>query len=593
MRHRLCEIAIALLVLTFVVPAAAAGPAALDPSCEQIRKACEQAGFVSGGTRTGKGIRPDCIGPIMNGTSAVNPTMPLPSVGVDIVAQCRAADPEFALIREQPTADGATANPSTTGDSTNPAQISTPLPAGLDKPNIVFVLTDDLSMNLLPYMPNVQAMEKDGVSFANYFVTDSLCCPSRASIFTGKFPHNTGVITNEPPDGGYKRFNDRGNDAETFAVALQQDGYRTAMLGKYLNGYGPKHNDMPQGWDEWDVAGQGYAEFDYDLNQNDSVVHRGTAPGDYLTDVLAGIADKFIRRSASAPFFIEIASFAPHAPYTPAPRDAQAFHGLEVPRSAAFAARPDAAAPRWLQGIPPLSDAQITNINHDFRRRAQSVLAVDKMVGDLRATLESLGIADRTYVIFSSDNGYHMGEFSLRPGKMTPFDTDIHVPLVVVGPGVAKGAVRDEFVENIDLCPTFTDLGGGAGPTAPDGQSMVPLLLGAAGDDWPQSVLIEHHRPVDFDISDPDSPIPDSANPISYEALRTGDALYVEYEDGEIGFYDLKNDPDELKNIAGDMRVADLQRYRTAVAASRECAGNAACREAQRIPEQAAMAGVK
>src|SRR5271157_866728 len=123
------------------------------------------------------------------------------------------------------------------------------------KPNIVFILTDDLSTNLVQYMPNVLAMQKDGTTFANYFVTDSLCCPSRASIFTGKFPHNTGVFTNTRPLGGYDVFVARNNEPFTFAVSLQRAGYKTAMMGKYLNGYFPVKHGVPVGWNEWDVAG--------------------------------------------------------------------------------------------------------------------------------------------------------------------------------------------------------------------------------------------------------------------------------------------------------------------------------------------------
>ena len=330
------------------------------------------------------------------------------------------------------------------------------------KPNIVFILTDDLAMNLVPYMPNVLEMEKEGTTFSNYFVTDSPCCPSRSSIFTGKLPHNTGVFTNTKPDGGYEVFVERGNEPLTFSVALQRGGYKTAMLGKYLNGYYPRQNGrearrrnerrnmrknervndrnggIPVGWDEWDVAGDAYREFNYVLNQNGRIVKYGSEPRDYLTDVLAGLADGFIRKSAAGPFFIEIATFAPHAPYIPAPRDADKFQGLAAPRSITFGARPGPDAPRWLKGIPPLRPIDIRMINQGFRMRVQSVQAIDKMIGQIRSTLAELG-DHNTYVIFSSDNGLHMGEYSLRPGKMTPFETDIHVPLVVVGPGSTEG----------------------------------------------------------------------------------------------------------------------------------------------------------
>jgi N-acetylglucosamine-6-sulfatase len=402
------------------------------------------------------------------------------------------------------------------------------------KSNIIFILTDDLSMNLLQYMPNVQQMQKDGATFVNYFVTDSLCCPSRSSIFTGKFPHNTGVFTNTPPDGGFEVFNSQNNQSHTFAVALQRAGYKTAMLGKYLNGYRPIRDGVPPGWNEWDVAGNGYPEFNYNLNQNGRVTRHGSNPEDYLTDVLAQIADSFVRRSAGGPFFTEIATFAPHGPYTPAPRDADKFPGLVAPRSAAFGARPDANAPKWLQEIPPLRPREIRHIDESFRLRAQSVQAVDKMIGQLRATLAALG-DDNTYIVFSSDNGYHMGEYSLRPGKMTAFETDIHVPLVIVGPGVPKGQVVNAIVENIDLCPTFTELAGASSPTEPDGHSLVALLRGdVQGElDWRRAALIEHRRPAKLDEADPDAPARHSANPTSYDAIRIKDALYVEYDDAK------------------------------------------------------------
>jgi arylsulfatase A-like enzyme len=470
------------------------------------------------------------------------------------------------------------------------------------QPNIVFILADDLSSNLVQYMPNLQAMQREGTSFSNYFVTDSLCCPSRSSIFTGKFPHNTGVFTNSEPDGGYAVFNAHGNEALTFAVALQRGGYQTALLGKYLNGYLPggrraaglRHrpraapampggdgNAVPAGWNEWDVAGNGYRELDYVLNQNGRIVRHGNQPQDYLTDVVAEKAEAFVRRSAPGPFFVEIATFAPHSPYIPAPRDADRFPGLAAPRPAAFGARPGADAPRWLRSIPPLSPADVQRIDRAFRMRAQSVLAIDRMLGRLRSTLAALGDQD-TYVVFSSDNGLHMGEYSLRPGKQTPFDIDVRVPLVVVGPGVAKGQVVSAIVENVDLCPTFTELAGASAPTSPDGRSLVPLLRGSPATEWRRSALVEHHRPFP-NPSDPDAPMLHAANPTSYAALRTETALYVEYESGEIGYYDLARDPDELANVASNLPAAKRQRLHDALRASKQCRGAEACWNAQRM----------
>src|SRR3989440_213569 len=151
-------------------------------------------------------------------------------------------------------------------------------------PNIVFVLTDDLSWNLIKYLPQVQKLQTQGMTFNDYVVTDSLCCPSRSSIFSGRFPHDTGVFTNGGNDGGFDYFHGHGEEAHTFATALQAKGYRTAMMGKYLNGYEPANTEggtlpyVPPGWSEWDVAGNGYPELNYDLNQNHTVVHYGSRP---------------------------------------------------------------------------------------------------------------------------------------------------------------------------------------------------------------------------------------------------------------------------------------------------------------------------
>src|ERR1700744_2072541 len=156
------------------------------------------------------------------------------------------------------------------------------------RPNIVFVLTDDLSTNLVRYMPHVLRMERAGETFSNYFVTDSLCCPSRASILTGRFPHDTRVFDNSPPEGGYGTFRERGEQNETFAVSLQRAGYSTALMGKYLNGYKPSARggaQVPPGWSEWDVAGDGYPEYGYHMNSDGRVRAYGYRSSEYLTNV--------------------------------------------------------------------------------------------------------------------------------------------------------------------------------------------------------------------------------------------------------------------------------------------------------------------
>lgn len=460
-------------------------------------------------------------------------------------------------------------------------------------PNIVFVLTDDLSWDLVQYLPHVQEMQRAGLTFSNFSVTDSLCCPSRSSILTGKYPHNTGVYTNSPPDGGYPAFQKNNNEEKTFATALQARGYKTALMGKYLNLFPvPKGTDkgspsaalpVPPGWNEWDVAGNGYPEFHYNLDENGRQVHYGKTPEDYLTDVLAGKAETFVNSNAAAnnPFMLEVATFAPHAPFTPAPRDADKFPGLRAPEPPSFDKLPQ-NPPQWLAAQQPLTDQELSKINTDFRKRAQSVQAVDTMIGRLQDTVRAAGKADDTYFVFGSDNGFHMGEYRLASGKMTAFETDVRVPLVVVGPGVPAGATNADATSNIDLSPTFEELGGASPAPEVDGRSLKPLLgSGPAPQDWRTTTLVEHHGP-DTSPDDPDEPEKDSGNPPSYEAIRTPVFTYVEYVDGTREYYDRTTDPDELNNVYGTLSQQVKDKLRAQVAGLSKCSGSVSCEKLSR-----------
>ena len=450
------------------------------------------------------------------------------------------------------------------------------------RPNIVFVLADDFSWNLVQFMPHVLKMQQDGVTFANYFVTDSLCCPSRSSIFTGRFPHDTGVFRNIGKDGGYEAFEHFGDQKATFATALSAAGYRTSMAGKYLNGYLPEKSSADPGWTSWAVGGHAYPNFNYDLNQDGKVVHYARRPVDYLTDVVSGLGVKFINQVGDTPFLIEIATFAPHAPYTPAPRDANAFPDLKAPRTAAFNAAPDQDAAKWLFTHPPLTDADLTQIDKVFRKRAQSVQAIDKMIGDVQAAVAAAGKQQDTYFVFSSDNGLHMGEHRMLPGKMTAFDIDIHVPLIVTGPGIAAGRTVDAVTENIDLAPTFAELGGTQMPGNVDGRSLVPLLRGQTVADWRTVALVEHRGSLNKDAKgDPDSPEPRSGNPPSYEAIRTVTGVYVEYVDGEKEYHDFASDPQELRNTFKSLPSSEQATLHAMLAALKNCHDAKGCLAAE------------
>jgi N-acetylglucosamine-6-sulfatase len=465
--------------------------------------------------------------------------------------------------------------------------------AAARRPNIVFVLTDDLSNNLLPYMPHVQALRREGLTFGNYFVSDSLCCPSRSSILTGNFPHDTGVFSNVGPDGGFHLFHARGEERDTFAVALRRAGYRTALMGKYLNGYmgaagaatTVPDTYVPPGWSEWDVAGNGYPEFDYTLNDNGVLRSYGHAPADYMTDVLAGEATGFISRAADAgkPFFLEVATFAPHYPYVPAPRDAEGFPGLRAPRPPSFDVLPS-DAPGWLKHRAPLSAEQIIQIDRAFRHRVQMVQAVDGMIGELEQAIADHQLSANTYIVFSSDNGLHTGEYRLMPGKLTAFDTDIRVPLVVKGPGVPAGAETGELAENIDLAPTFAALA--RTKFSADGHPLTRLLHGEPVADWRNAILVEHHG-ADLRGIDPDFQQPPSGNPRTYEAMRTRRFMYVEYRNGEREFYDLTRDPFELDNLAAQLSRARLGRLHADLKLLEECHGAQACWDAMHAKRSA------
>jgi N-acetylglucosamine-6-sulfatase len=459
------------------------------------------------------------------------------------------------------------------------------------RPNVVFVLTDDLSMNLLPFMPHVLAMQHAGLTFNDYFVTDSLCCPSRASILTGNFPHDTGILDNFGPHGGFPEFYRRHEAKRTFAIHLQRAGYLTALMGKYLNGYmnspDGQHvrrvpaNYVPPGWSEWDAAGWGYPEFDYRLNEDRRVKWFGKRPSDYLTDVISRRGTDFINRAVRTrkPFFLELSTFAPHRPYVPAPRNCHDYAGLTAPEQGNFDVVPT-NAPRWLAGRAPLTGAEIQSINSVFKSRAQAVEAVDEMIGRLEHTLARDGIAKNTYVVFSSDNGLHTGEYRLMPGKMTAFDTDIHVPLVVVGPGVPAGATTDALASNIDLAKTFAAIGrtGMDG----DGHSLLSVFHGRTPGDWRNAILVEHHGRT-LSPQDPDYQTATSGDPPTYQAMRTKSFLYVEYGDGGREFYDLRTDPLELDNVVDELSQATRSQLHSELAAIHRCHGGRTCWTAMHV----------
>jgi arylsulfatase A-like enzyme len=477
------------------------------------------------------------------------------------------------------------------------------------RPNIVFILTDDLDAVTMATLPSLKSLLADqGVNFSRFFVSDSLCCPSRASILCGQYDHNHLVLDNGPRNGGYVRFNDLGHEQTTVATWLHDAGYRTVLMGKYLNGYpaGVELTHVPPGWDEWyvPVRGTPYVEYDYSLNENGSVVSYGRQPDDYLVDVLAGKARTFIQAAAASeqPFFMYVAPYAPHFPYTPPPRYGDAFATAAAPRPPSFDEADTSDKPAWLQLLPPLTPKEVSDIDLTFRLRLEAMLAVQDLVRGVVDALAAAGKLDDTYIFFTSDNGYHFGTHRLLPGKQTPYEEDLRVPLVVRGPGVPVGVTRSQLVGNVDFAPTFLELAGAAARNELDGHSMVPLLRQGASavGSWRTAYLLEHsairtgsehirHLRLDAGTLEPADPqkliVPHSALPgvPAFKGLRLRDRVYVEYDTGERELYDLRSDPWELANIAKTADPALLASLSSWLRVMSTCAGPG-CRTADEVP---------
>jgi arylsulfatase A-like enzyme len=473
-----------------------------------------------------------------------------------------------------------------------------PVPAA-SRPNLVLILTDDqdLVLGSLGFMPQTRELvARQGITFANHFVPLSLCCPSRSTILTGLHVHNHEVVTNFPPDGGFERFDELGHEKATLATALHAAGYRTALIGKYLNGYphGEESTYVPPGWDEWvsPVKGSPYAEYRYTLNENGTLVRHGSLPEDYMTDVLAGKATAFVRRAAAEgkPFFLYLATYAPHKPSTPARRHAGLFPGLQAPRTPSFNEVDVRDKPARVRTLKRLDARQITALDTLYRKQMQSLQAVDETVAALVQALRETGRLDDTYIVFTSDNGFHLGQHRLDSGKYTPYETDVHVPLLVRGPGVPAGIIVQALTSSVDLAPTFAELAGAALRVEPDGRSLVPLLQGKTPEDWREVVLLEQFAvppapPKGSEVLEPANAGDGKGYP-AHQGLRTADLKYVAYDTGEREVYDLRKDPDELVNLRDRVPKAWLARLLKLARALGSCAGEP-CREIEARPAPA------
>jgi len=332
------------------------------------------------------------------------------------------------------------------------------------RPNILFVLTDDLDADALTYMPNVRRLSgRNGATFDDYLVSNSLCCPSRATTLRGQFAHNTGVWSNGGDNGGFEAALAHGLETDTVATRLRDAGYRTLLAGKYLNGYpnGTSDEYIPPGWSHWAsaISGNPYAEYGYVLNhdgQRESHAHR---PSDYGTDVFTGNTDRFIRESAGSddPFFAYLAVYAPHQPATPAPADLTRFPTARAPRTASFDQADVTRSPPFVRDLPQFTTSETAAIDRLYRLRIRSLQAVDRSVARLVDTLRHTGQLTFALVMIvlkprrslHGDRGVGRYAWPMRDERklLTALELD------EMSPDERAAAVNDRVVSDLDELP--------------------------------------------------------------------------------------------------------------------------------------------
>jgi len=407
--------------------------------------------------------------------------------------------------------------------------------ADTQKLNIVFILTDDQSIDSIAKMPFVSSYA-NWIEFEHAYINDPMCCPSRATIATGLYSHHTHIENNTERS--------KFDDSSTIATWLDAAGYRTGLFGKYhLGTHGEPPTYIPPGWDAWASFPDG-AYYDYTLNVNGTLVHYGSSPQDYSTDVLAAKTIKFIKQSdGTTPFFAYLATRSPHDGYQPAVRYADAFKNEPIVHTPAFNEVDMSDKPTWWRNLAP---RKLPDIDNARRKQYASLLAVDDAVKGIFQALQSKGLLDKTVVIYMTDNSNAFGEHRWR-GKGCAYEECVHTPLLVSYPG-QQGRQVGQLVSNIDLAPTFADLAGTTPGSPVDGRSLVPLLTGQAPANWPDAVLLRFEHD------------PTQDTPPSFWAIRTERYKYIETEDtGEVELYDLSTDPYEVQSVAGDPAYAQVQ----------------------------------
>ncbi|EEP79663.1 conserved hypothetical protein [Uncinocarpus reesii 1704] len=450
-------------------------------------------------------------------------------------------------------------------------------------PNIVFVITDDQDshMNSLEHMPNLQRyLVKEGTSFSNHFCTLALCCPSRVNLLTGKAAHNTNVTDVTPPFGGYPKFVANGFNDNYLPLWLQEAGYNTYYVGKFMNGLSTNnYNPGPKGWTGSDFL-LGMTTYDYwgavmSRNRGAPVDYTGQYSGDVVADKVLGFMDDAIQDDK--PFFVAAAPVAPHGQVKPRPlwfdkpeypeRHAHLFKDYKIPRTPNF--NPDTpSGAGWVAAMPRLNQTHIDYHDEYQRCRLRALQSVDEMVGQMVEKLEENGLLDNTYFMYTTDNGFHISQYRLPPGKTCGFDTDIRIPMIVRGPGVPKDQVSEAVSSHTDLAATIMTIAGQ--PRAGlDGAPMAFLQ---------ENPRKSEHVAIEFwgvgRTEGPFDPFYQNAFKLedgnyknnTYKSVRLiGDGYNLYYSvwcSHEQEYYDVSTDPSQIQNLATDPILASQHKIR-------------------------------
>jgi arylsulfatase A-like enzyme len=405
-----------------------------------------------------------------------------------------------------------------------------PVTAPATKPNVVLILTDDQRFDTLSGMPNVRRLlAAQGTTYTRAMVPTSLCCPSRATILTGLYAHSSRLFGNGdvggPRYGGWRRFHRLGLEKRTLGPALRAAGYRTALIGKYLNFFGRYSPDgyRPPGWDTFAALMSSHGSY-YAYHLSDGTYH-GLEPQDYSTDVLASRATDFIASTpVDQPLFLYFAPFGPHAPYTPAPRDIGTLDGKLTPFTAPTLHQRLRTMPGWMQNRRHFTQAEVDQTRQP---QLEALMSIDDAVGSIVQSLQQ-GNRDRdTLFVFMSDNGYFWGEHTII-GKDSPYDASTRIPMVIRWDGhTPPGSTSGRIVLNVDIARTIAEA---------TGASMQTDGLDILGDKTRKGFVLEamdgyNYRPA-------------------YCGWRTKNRMFVQWNTGEQELYDYRLDPAERTNLA-------------------------------------------